>query len=170
MCVMSGFVSSVATVRARQRQRAGDTPRYWYMLCSSHTPYFGQPVQSDGCVASMSSMAMRRTSSAAFAWESTTMPSRTGVLHAGTAGPSPSTTMEQSLQPPTASRSGCLQMCGMKTPASSAASSTDAPSRASTSVPSIVSFTCVPLAGARVRPSLIRPRDLRTKAPRQSVF
>ena len=140
MCVMSGFESSVGTVRARQRQRAGETPRYWYMDCSSQTPYLGQPVQSEGWVARMSSIAILRTWSAVAAWESTTMPSSTWVLQAGTAWPEPFTSTAQSLQPPTASRSGCLQRCGMKIPASSAASSTDVPSAASTSLPSMVSF------------------------------
>ena len=64
---------------------------YWYMDCSSHLPYLGQPVQSVGCVARMSSMAILRTRSAASPVVLTTMPSATGVLQAQT-GPSVAST------------------------------------------------------------------------------
>lgn len=125
MCVMSGLDSSVATGRLFTRQRVGETPMYWYMDCSSQVPYLGQPVQSVGCVARMSSIAMRRTRSARSPLTLTCMPSRTGVLQAHTGSSPPSTSTMHRRHPPTASRSGCLHRCGMKMPASSAASRTD---------------------------------------------
>lgn len=113
MWVMSGFLSSVATGRLFTRQRVGETPMYWYMDCSSHLPYLGQPVQSVGCVARMSSMAILRTRSADSPVVFTTMPSATGVLQAQTGPSVPSTSTMHRRQPPTASRSGCLHRCGM---------------------------------------------------------
>ena len=113
MWVMSGLESSVGTGRLFTRQRDGDTPMYWYMDCSSHLPYLGQPVQSAGCVAKMSSMASLRTRSASSPVVLTTMPSRAAVLQAHTGPSVPSTSTMHRRQPPTASRSGCLHRCGM---------------------------------------------------------
>ena len=138
---MRGLDSSVDTTRLLTRHFVGETPMYWYMDCSSQVPYLGQPVQSVGCVAKMSSMAVLRTRSAPGAAESTTMPSATSVLQAHTGSSDPSTHTMHRRQPPTASRSGCLHKCGMKMPASSAASRTVVPSSASTCWPLIVSFT-----------------------------
>ena len=105
----------------------------WYMDCSSQMPNLGQPEQSAGWVARISCMAILRTRSASGAWTSTDMPSRTAVSHAQTGSVAPSTHTMHWRQPPTGSRSGWAQRCGMKMPASSAAWSTVCPSRASTS-------------------------------------
>ncbi len=140
MWVISGFESSVATGRDLQFQRDGETPMYWYMDCSSQMPNLGQPVQSAGCVARMSSMAMRRALSALAPSTFTTMPSRTVVRQAWTGSTLPSTSTMQRPQVPAGRRSGCLQRCGTKMPAPSAASRTDWPFWASTSCPFMVSF------------------------------
>ena len=139
---MSGFDESVGTVRPLQRQRCGETPMYWYIDCSSQTPYFGHPVQSAGCVARMSSIAKRRRRSASGAVVETTMPSLASVMHARTGASVPSTSTMQSPHPPMGSRSGCPHRCGTKMPAASAALRTDVPSLASISRPSIVSLMC----------------------------
>ena len=68
------------------------------------------------------------------------MPSSAMVSHAGTAPLPPSISTEHRRQPPLASRSGWLQRWGMKISAAKAASSTDWPSFASISFPSIVIF------------------------------
>ena len=137
-CEMSGLLSLFARLLDFFRHLAGLTPRYWYMDCSSHFPYFGHPVQSSGCVASISSIAVRRTLSASGPFTVTFIPSLASVMQEGTAPSTPSISTEQRRHPPFASRSGWLQRCGMKMPASSAASRTDWPSLASISFPSIV--------------------------------
>ena len=135
-----GLLSSLAVLLDFFLQRSGLTPMYWYMDWSSHLPYLGQPVQSAGWVARISSMAIFLTFSASGPLTLILMPSFAMVSHAGAAPLPPSISTEHRRQPPLASRSGWLQRWGMKTLAAKAASSTDWPSFASISFPSIVIF------------------------------
>ena len=89
-----GLLSSLAILLDFFLQRSGLTPMYWYMDWSSHLPYLGQPVQSAGWVARISSMAIFLTFSASGPLTLILMPSFAMVSHAGTAPLPPSISTE----------------------------------------------------------------------------